>query len=137
MTTVSGPEALQSLLSDGARWRSSEDVGFALDPLTSDPKAVAAEARRDERIFAAWDGARFYYPTFQFDAHGRPRALTPMLIRELPRDESNVVGNDACLWVFQPDWALDGYSPAELFPQDPERVIKLARRRRDGSDADD
>lgn len=110
---------------------------MALDPLASDPKAVAAQARREERIFAAWDGERFHYPAFQFDADGQPRALTPMLVQVLPRDESNAVGIDACLWVFQPDGALDERSPAEVFLEDPERVIELARRRRDGSDAQD
>lgn len=60
-----------------------------------------------------------------------------MLVRVLPRDASNTVGIEACLWVFQPDAALGGHAPADLFSQDPERVIELARRRRHGSDADD
>lgn len=137
MTTASAAGILRQLILDEARWRSSEDVGRALDPQAPDPKAVAAQARREERIFAAWDGTRFRYPAFQFGADGRPRAQTAMLTRVLPRDESNAVGTDACLWVFQPDGALDDRSPAELFPEYPERVIELARRRRDGSDLDD
>jgi hypothetical protein len=137
MTTALGADAFLLLVSDEARWRSSEEVGLALDPLAFDPKTLAAQARREGRIFAAWDGARFHYPSFQFDAAGQPRSLAQELVRVLPSDESNMVGNEACLWVFQPDGALDGHSPAELFPKDPERVIDLARRRRDGSDADD
>lgn len=55
----------------------------------------------------------------------------------LPRERDGELGAEDVLWMWQPDDALDGREPAVVFTTDPERVIALARRRRDGAnDAD-
>ena len=51
----------------------------------------------------------------------------------LPKERDGTVGNEAIIWVFAPDHAFDGKTPAELFPWEPDRVIVEARIRLDGS----
>ncbi len=110
----------------------STAAGLRVDATAIDPKAAASKARREERIFAAWDGHNFHYPTFQFDGLGPPRLRTSELVKVLPRDRDGTVGLDAVLWVLSPDLAFDGRSAAELFAVQPERVIEEARIRLTG-----
>lgn len=123
---------LRELLAVESLWLDSSAVGKRLDANSIDPKATAAQARRAGRIFAAWDGHHFHYPAFQFEKYGGPCTKTSELIEVLPRDRDGTVGLDAVLWVFAPDFAFDGKSPAELFAAQPERIINEARARRDG-----
>jgi hypothetical protein len=120
---------LDRLLPIEGLWLDSTAAGLRVDATATDPKAAASKARREERIFAAWDGHHFHYPAFQFDGLGPPRPRTSELIGVLPRDRDGTVGLDAVLWVFAPDLAFDGKSPAELFATQPERVIAEARIR--------
>ena len=129
---TSAESILRQLLTQPEHWLDSVAVGRRVDPTASDEKHAAGIARREERIFAYWDGVCFHYPAFQFQAGGGPRAATERLVQVLPRDRDGTVGTDATLWVFAPDDALDGSTPAEVFVSDPERVILLARTRRDG-----
>lgn len=110
----------------------STTVGLQIDASSSDPKAVASQARRERKIFAGWDGHHYRYPTFQFEPGGGPRPKTGQLIEVLPKERDGTVGNDAVLWVFAPDHAFDRKTPAELFLQEPDRVIVEACMRRDG-----
>lgn len=129
-------DLLATLLADADRFRDSASVGRALarNPQHENPKMVTTRARQRGQIFGAWDGNAYRYPTFQFDADGQPRAEMPALIEVLPRDADGR-GRDAALWLFAPDAALDERTPAEVFVEDPQRVIALARRRREGGDA--
>lgn len=131
---MNAQEALQLLLPDPKLWLSSQQVGQLLDPATKDPKGVAGDARRREQVFAVWDGERYLYPAFQFDGDQRVRPKTSALVAVLPRDrEDRRVNLDATLWVFSPTLALGERTPAEVFATDPDAVIALARRLRDGS----
>ena len=123
---------LRQLLAQPEIWLDSSAVGLRVDPSCASEKSAASVARREGRIFGLWDGERFYYPAFQFEPGGGPRSATERLVQVLPRDRGGNVGTDATLWVFAPDDALDGSTPAEVFVSDPERVISLARIRRDG-----
>jgi len=122
---------LASLLADDARFLDSATVGRALsgNPTHPDPKKVATEARKRKETLGVWDGHFYRYPVFQFDAQGQPLPEVPGLIDVLPRDAEGS-WRDAALWLFGPDAALDGGTPAELFVRDPARVIALARARR-------
>lgn len=124
---------LRELIADGSLWLDSTVVGKRLDASSIDPETAASQARIAGRIFAAWDGRHFHYPAFQFEKDGGPRTQTSALVEALPRDKNGTVGLEAVLWVFAPDLAFDGKSPAELFAVQPERIIKEARARRDGS----
>lgn len=125
-------QVLSSLFKEVGLWRDSESVGRALKPMADDPKAVGSKARLNEQVFAAWDGTNFRYPSFQFDSDGEPLPMTAQLIAVLPRDANGKVGHDAVLWVFSPDAALDGETPATVFPREPSRVVSLASLRRSG-----
>lgn len=129
-------EMLQHLtgLNDG-RWRTSRQVGSALDSNSSNPEAIATQARLAGAIFGAWDGEQFWFPVFQFDDEGTPRPQVGELITALPRDRDGGIGVDAALWVSAPDLAFEGQSPAEYFLRDPEQVIRVARARMRGSEA--
>jgi len=121
---------LADLLSDGERFLDSDAVGRVLSgSRVADAKAAATRGRKEKRVFAVWDGRTYRYPRFQFDDAGRPLRETPALIQLLPRqtDGSN---RDAALWLYAPDALLEGKTPAEVFPEDPERVLRIARRRR-------
>lgn len=129
---ASAKHLLSQLLAQTGAWLDSATVGRRIEPLAADGKVAASTARREGRIFAYWDGERFHYPAFQFETGGGPRAATRRLVDVLPRDRDGSVGTDAVLWVFAPDDALSGRTPAVVFPEDPERVIQLARVRREG-----
>jgi hypothetical protein len=130
---------MADLLGDDARFMDSAAVGRLLsgNPELANPKMVTTRARREHRIFGAWDGNGFRYPAFQFGVDGQPRPALPDLLEVLPRDEDGTVGRDAALWLFAPDAALGDRTPAEVFVDDPARVIALTRTRRDGDDAVD
>lgn len=121
---------LADLLSDGERFLDSDTVGRALSgSRVADAKAAATRGRKENHVFAVWDGSTYRYPRFQFDDAGLPRPHTPALIELLPRqrDGSN---RDAALWLYAPDALLEGKTPADVFPEDPERVLRIARRKR-------
>jgi hypothetical protein len=124
-----GNTIFQQFLANESLWLDSMAVGLRIDANSSDPKAVAGQARRDEKIFAAWDGERYHYPAFQFEPDGGPRSQTAKLIKVLPRESDGRLGLDAVFWVFWPDYAFDGKTPAEAFTLEPERVIEEARIR--------
>ena len=110
----------------------AKEGGFA-----AHAKVMATRARHRRQLFGAWDGATYRYPAFQFDPSQRaPRPEVPALVEVLPRDHDGS-GRDAALWLFAPDAALDGQTPAVMFLENPKRVIALARARRDGGPACD
>lgn len=111
----------------------STTVGMRIDAHSNDHKSVASHARKARKIFAGWNGHHCRYPALQFEPNGGPRPKTAQLIAVLPRETDGTIGNDAVLWVFSPDHAFDGKTPAELFPLEPERVIAESRIRRDGA----
>lgn len=121
-------------LNDG-RWRTSRQVGSALDPSSSSPEIIATQARLAGTILGAWDGEQFWFPAFQFDDAGNPRSRVSELIAALPCDTDGTVGVDAALWLAAPDFAFEGRTPAEYFLFDPERVIRISHARTYGSDA--
>ena len=120
-------------MNDGC-WYTSRQVGSALDSSSPDPEALATQARLANRIFGASDGEQFWFPAFQFDHDGTPRAQIGELISALPRERDGSIGLDAALWISSPDLAFDGQTPAAYFLQDPQRVIRIALARMHGSD---
>jgi len=124
---------LLSFLDNDSLCLDSTTVGMRIDAASNDPKSVASQARKERKIFAGWNGHHYRYPAFQFEPNGGPRPKTEQLIEVLPTEMDGMIGNDAVLWVFSPDHAFDGKTPAELFPLEPDRVIAEARIRRDGA----
>lgn len=130
-------EVLRLLLRDDGAWLSAAQVGARLQPKSAEPSAVAVAAQQTGQVLAAIDGDNIWFPAFQFDASACRHADLDALLAVLPRERDRSLGLDAVLWLFQPDDALGGRTPAEIFPEDPQRIIALAKRRLLGSDADD
>lgn len=120
---------LLSFLDNESLCLDSTTVGMRIDASSNDPKSVASQARKERKIFGGWNGHQYCYPAFQFEPNGGPRPKTGQLIDVLPKERDGTVGNDAVLWVFWPDNAFDGKTPADVFPLEPDRVIEEARIR--------
>lgn len=122
-------EVLRVLLADDTLFLDSASVGQMLsgDSEVANPKRIATSARQSGTIFAIWDGSFYRYPRFQFDVNGKPRERLVELIALLPSDVDGS-RRDAALWLYHPDWAFDGRTPAEIFPEDADRVIRTLRR---------
>lgn len=125
-------DVLRKFLEIESLWLDSTSVGKRIDPTSCNPKATASHARREGKIFAAWDGQYFHYPVFQFEPNGGPRPKTEQLIAVLPKERDGTAGLDAVLWVLWPDAAFGGKSPSEVFVLEPDQVIEEARMRKDG-----
>lgn len=123
---------IRSLLAIESLWLDSATVGLRIDPAASDPKTIAKQLRQEEKLFAAWDGERYHYPAFQLLEGAGPHPRIAELINVLPRDSNRTVGLDAVMWVFAPDTAFSGHSPADTFANDPDLVIEEARIRIEG-----
>lgn len=132
-TVISAAEILRSTWVQ-ARCLTAAEAGLRLAPDSVDPASVAEQARRADQLLASSDGERDYYPDFQWNAAGQLHARLSDLLAVLPRERDGSLGADAVLWMYAPDLALDGREPAALFGTHPDRVISLARRRRDGAD---
>lgn len=87
------------------------------------PEVRATSLRNERALFGVRFRGRFLYPDFQFASPGEPRKEMRDLMALLPVEESNWV---ALFWLYQPSRALDGDSPAAMFPKDPARVIAHA-----------
>lgn len=100
--------------------------------------AVRGERLRSQRrLMGVWSSRSntFVYPEFQFDESGRPRAELPELLAILPADEVSGGWREA-FWLYSPHALLDGKSPAEVFSEDPKRIIDVARTEFSGNPDD-
>ena len=116
---------LLSFLDNESLCLDSTAVGWRIDATSADPRDVAKQARQSRKIFAGWNGHHYRYPAFQFEPNSGLRPKTDQLIEALPRERDGTVGNDAVLWVFSPDHAFEGKTPAESFALEPDRVIEV------------
>lgn len=96
----------------------------AFPDAAGDPEARATTLRDDRALFGVRFRGRYLYPDFQFESPGEPRKEIRDLLALLPLEESDWA---AAFWLYQPSRALDGDSPAEMFPKDPARVVAHAR----------
>ena len=94
-----------------------------------DLAAYAAGLRAAGKILGVWSAAQEVYrhPDFQFDATGRVRAGIADLLAQLP-GAGDRGGWRQAFWLYSPHALLGGRLPAEIFPENPARVIEVARR---------
>lgn len=88
----------------------------------------------DGRVLAVWvrEVGEHRYPCFQFDRQGQLSPLMKPLLDLLRgpnglTDEPRPSGWLEVEWLYAPHVLLDGRSPAECFPAEPERVLAAAR----------
>ena len=87
---------------------------------------VADGLRTQRKLLGVWSprSNTFVFPDFQFDECGRPLPEVPELLTTLPAGNG---GWRETFWLYSPHALLDGRSPAEVFAEDPRRVINVAR----------
>jgi hypothetical protein len=71
-------------------------------------------------------GLCFLYPDFQFDRSGAIREDIAELLAVLPSEDDRG-GWRRTFWLYSPHALLDDRTPAEIFIDDPTRVIAVAR----------
>ncbi|WP_288831091.1 hypothetical protein [uncultured Paraburkholderia sp.] len=84
-----------------------------------------------ERVVACWEcGLRPGIASFnriQFDRSGAIRKDVAILLA-VPASKDDCAGWKRAFWLYSPHPLLDGKTPAEIFVDDPARVIAAARK---------
>jgi len=133
-----GPDSdgdrLRQRIFDTGRWLTATDVYRNNPTLGGIPNAVHAHRLRTQgRLLGVWDGRRYLYPEFQFEPRiGSVSDSMAELLNILPADNT---GWKQAIWLFQPRRELDGKSAAEVFRQNPDTILDIARKRFGGDDA--
>jgi hypothetical protein len=96
----------------------------------SGPEATtyAIRAQASDDLLGVWSAPRhcFLYPDFQFDRSGAIRRDVAGLLAVMPREDDRG-GWRRTFWLYSPHALLDDRTPAEIFIDDPTRVIAVAR----------
>jgi hypothetical protein len=95
----------------------------------TNPNQYAARLRSLRRLLGVWAAQRktFVHPTFQFDRLGQLRPEVGELLDILP-DKDDRGGWERAFWLYSPHGLLEGKTPADVFTDDPQRVIAVAKR---------
>lgn len=94
------------------------------------PEATTSliRAQASGELLGVWSAPRhrFLYPDFQFHRAGAIRKDVAALLAVLP-SEGDRGGWRRAFWLYSPHALLDDRTPAEIFIDDPARVIAVAR----------
>ena len=103
----------------------AELVGKAPGPEAT-TYAIQAQANGD--LLGVWSAPRhcFLYPEFQLHRSGAVRKDVAGLLVVLPSEDDSG-GWRRAFWLYSPHALLDDRTPAEIFIDDPTRVIAVAR----------
>lgn len=124
---------LQARLNAAARARLIEEFGLLTGGQIAEINESAAENRAalasrwkgERKIFSVQHRGSVYYPAFQFDRQGRPRAVVARILAALGEDE----GWETALWFISANGYLDGASrPVDLLDEDPAAVVAAAEK---------
>jgi hypothetical protein len=79
-------------------------------------------------LLGAWSAPRhcFLYPDFQFDSSGDIRKDVAEILAVLSGEDDHG-GSRRTFWLYSPHALLGDRAPAEIFMDDPMRVITVAR----------
>ncbi|CAG4890879.1 hypothetical protein [Paraburkholderia gardini] len=96
----------------------------------SGPEATtyAIRAQASGALLGVWSAPRhcFLYPDFQFDRSGAIRKDVAGLLVVLPSEDDRG-GWRRTFWLYPPHALLNNRTPAEIFTDDPKRVIAVAQ----------
>lgn len=125
--TIAAVEFRDELLEKG--W--PDDRGLAaLSGNAPGPGAAvcASQARANRALLGVWSEPRhcFLYPAFQFHSSGAIRKEVAELLAVLPSGDDRG-GWRRAFWLYSAHALLDDGVPAEIFIDDPTRVIAVAR----------
>jgi hypothetical protein len=105
----------------------SAELASACDSANVNPSQYAGDLRKPNRIFAVRMGRDWLYPTFQFNHSKKPvEPFSEMkeVLRSLAPDSR---GWDRLQWFLDPNIALGGRTPLEVWKEDRARVIEAAQ----------
>jgi hypothetical protein len=126
-------------------WPNSAEVGSQLGSAsTTNAAQYASQLRAQNKLFGVWSTTdrTYRHPMFQFDVAGQVLPGVPDLLAALA-DPEDTRGWRRVLWLYGPRDELSGptsveaRSPADVFAEDPERVIALANADRKGLESAD
>jgi hypothetical protein len=88
----------------------------------------AVQAQMSGNLLGVWSAPEhcFIYPDFQFTRSGAIRQEVAELLAILPSDDDGA-GWRRAFWLYSPHTLLDHRTPAEIFADDPTRVITVAQ----------
>lgn len=118
-------------------WLTAEQVYDLIAPMKSknakNKSQLAARLRKEGKLMAVRDGARFMHPAVQFNAEtGGIRPVVRELLSILPKSAD---GWGNVFWLYQPHALLNGERPADMLATAPERVLAAARQTYESLDA--
>jgi hypothetical protein len=87
--------------------------------------ALAGRWRREGRLVAVEHQGSVYYPGFQFDSHGRPKAIVAEVLKHL--NYPSTTPWQQALWFTTANGWLDGRRPADVLDKEGSAVIAAAR----------
>lgn len=124
--TVSAVEFRDELLKKG--WPDDRGVAELVKAPGPEAKTYAIRAQASAELLGAWCAPRhcFLYPDFQFHRSGAIRKDVAGLLAVLPSEDDRG-GWRRTFWLYSPHPLLDDRTPAEIFIDDPTRVIAVAR----------
>lgn len=125
--TVSAIEFRDELLEKG--WPDDQRVAeLAGNAPGSEATTFATRAQVSGDLLGVWSAPRhcFLYPDFQFDRSGAIRKHVARLLAVLAGEDDRG-GWRRTFWLYSPHALLDDRTPAEIFIDDPTRVIAVAR----------
>jgi hypothetical protein len=95
----------------------------------ANPNQYAARLRAQGSLLGVWStpDRSYVHPDFQFDRLGKVRPEVAELLAILP-DKDDRGGWQRAFWLYSPHALLEGRTPADVFANQPERVIEVARR---------
>lgn len=88
-------------------------------------EATLARWRRRRQVLAVWHAPanQYYYPPFQFAGRVLRREMSPL--SGYLNEGVSESGWGEIEWLYAPHALLDGREPARVFPEDPERVLRV------------
>jgi hypothetical protein len=103
----------------------SSDISQCAGSRSRNRSALPNSWKRQRRIFAVRQLNQDYYPTFQFDPDGQPKAIIAQVLSKLPKA---VRGWELALWFTTSNGWLDGKRPVDLLDRAPKQVLLAAEQ---------
>ncbi|MDP9651298.1 hypothetical protein [Paraburkholderia caledonica] len=124
--TVPAIEFRDELLKKG--WPGDREIAELVKARGPEATTYAIRAQASAELLGVWCAPRhcFLYPDCQFDRSGAIRKDVAGLLAVLPSGDDRG-GWRRTFWLYSPHTLLDDRTPAEIFLDDPTRVIAVAQ----------
>jgi hypothetical protein len=119
--------AIEAVL-QGSEWSSAAEIGQRLDDRAVNPHAAVSRWQSAGRIFGIDHRGRKIYPSYVFDASGKPLPE----VKEILSILSGYSPFRIASWFESTNSFLGGKRPREVIASDPQTVVAAARDHRTG-----